>query len=154
LTSVGADLVIHQDSRSSQWRARIQLWNSQRDQTGPNPNQGAPSQGGLSQGRQSRGASTISSRRRSLSVSGESSANSQASKYSSTMSFQTRTTQVTAVTSLMESESDRRSGLSIDASTFEPPKQPLLVLFLRPRRDVLPSKQHLSLIRIPSMSHS
>jgi hypothetical protein len=139
---IDVDVVIHQD-KPSQWRARLQLWNSQREQTGRN------------QASRARGSSAISSRRTSLAASGSGrpSSNTGTSQLSSTMSFQTKASQVTAVTSFMESETDKRSNVSIDASTFEPPKQPLLVLFLRPRRGALPSKQHLSLMRIPSMSN-
>lgn len=137
LDRVDVDVIVHQD-RPSQWRVRVQLWNSERNQTGSSPV-------GTAQG-----TFTQSSRGTSLAVS---STNTQTSQHSSTMSFQTKASQVTAVKSLMESDSDRRSIVNIDAATFEPPKQPLLVLFLRPRPGALPLKQHLSLMRISSMSN-
>jgi len=67
------------------------------------------------------------------------------------MSFQTRTSELTAVTSVLASEND--SGIGIDARTFEPPKQPLLVLFLRARRQRSRQVgQFVNLIKIPSES--
>jgi hypothetical protein len=133
LDLLDVDLIIHQDS-NTQWKARVQLWNSQAVQTGP-----------------AQDASPSSSRRPSLVPSGTPSSyqTSPTSQHSSIMSFQTRTSQVTAVTSFVETEDE--VGMNIDATTFEPPKQPVLVLFLRPRG--LPShaqSQHLSLMKISS----
>jgi hypothetical protein len=125
------DVQIHQDS-STQWRGRIQLWNSQavlNEQPEDSPN---------------------SSRRPSLVTSATTSSyqTEPFSQYSSTMSFQTRTTQVTAVTSFMETVDEVTMG--IEATTFEPPKQPVLVLFLRPKAQGPSQPQRLSLMKIPS----
>lgn len=125
------DVQIHQDS-STQWRGRMQLWNSQavlNDQPQDSPN---------------------SSRRPSLVPSATTSSyqTEPFSQYSSTMSFQTRTTQVTAVTSFMETADEVTMG--IEATTFEPPKQPVLVLFLRPKTQGPSQPQRLSLMKIPS----
>lgn len=128
------DVIIHQD-QSTQWRARVQLWNTQtvhNEMQDDSPN---------------------SSRRPSLVPSATTSSyqTSPTSQYSSTMSFQTRTSQVTAVTSFMEPVDEISMG--IEATTFEPPKQPVLVLFLRPKYETPSQPQRLSLVKIPSKSH-
>jgi hypothetical protein len=55
-----------------------------------------------------------------------------------------------AVTSLMEGDTD--GGMGIEANLFELPKQPLLVLFLRPSGERLHQHRtnYLSLMKIPS----
>lgn len=128
------DVIIHQD-QSTQWRARVQLWNTQ---TVHNENM--------------QDDSPNSSRRPSLVPSATTSSyqTSPTSQYSSTMSFQTRTSQVTAVTSFMEPVD--KISMGIEATTFEPPKQPVLVLFLRPKYETPSVPQRLSLVKIPSKS--
>lgn len=139
LDLLDVDVMIHHDSLS-QWKARIQLWNIQAVQ---NRTEGAQD------------ISPSSSRRPSLvpsTVAPSSYQTSPTSQHSSATSFQTRASQVTAVTSFEEIEDDG-VGITIDATTFEPPKQPLLVLFLRPRGEKVSLDQthHMSLMKIPSM---
>jgi len=126
------NVIVGQDS-STQWRARAQLWNTQ-----VVPNESTQDD------------SPNSSRRPSLVPTSTTSSyqTSPNSQYSSTMSFQTRTSQVTAVTSFMEPVDEISMG--IEATTFEPPKQPVLVLFLRPKYETPSQPQRLSLMKIPS----
>ena len=137
LDLLDVEVLIHQDA-NTQWKARMQLWNIQAT---PNRTEPAPE------------LSPPSSRRPSLVPSGVASSyqTSPTSQHSSAPSFQTRASQVTAVTSFEELENDG-VGMAIDATTFEPPKQPLLVLFLRPResRSPLDQSQHMSLMKIQS----
>jgi len=132
LDLLDVEIMIHQEQITT-WRGRLQLWNAQtiqaerQDEDSPN-----------------------SSRRPSLvpTSTGASYDTSPTSQYSSTMSFQTRTSQVTAVTSYMEAPDEVAMG--IEATTFEPPKQPVLVLFLRPKTQGPQQPQRLSLMKIPS----
>lgn len=126
------EIMVHQEQATT-WRGRVQLWNAQTVQTE----------------RQDEDSPT-SSRRPSLvpTSTGTSYGSSPVSQYSSTMSFQTRTSQVTAVTSYLEPPDEVAVG--IEATTFEPPKQPVLVLFLRPKLNGPQQPQRLSLMKIPS----
>lgn len=132
LDLLDVEVIIHQES-GTHWRGRVQLWNQQtvqaevQDDDSPN-----------------------SSRRPSLvpTTTASSYQTSPTSQYSSTMSFQTRTSQVTAVTAFIEPPDEVSVG--IEATTFEPPKQPVLVLFLRPKTQGPQQPQRLSLLKIPS----
>jgi len=132
LDLLDVDVIIHQD-QSTQWRARVQLWNTQ-----------------TAHNEIMQDDSPNSSRRPSLVPSATTSSyqTSPTSQHSSTMSFQTRTSQVTAVTSFMEPVDEISMG--IIATTFEPPRQPVLVLFLRPKYETPSQPQRLSLVKIPS----
>lgn len=134
-TRVDIDILI-QEAKATTWRGRAQLWNFQKNQSGPSHNRNnsiASNRDQRLSGVQSRASRTSSSIPTS---------------HSSVMSFQTRTSQLTAVTSVLASENS--SNINIDARTFELPKQPLLVLFLRARRQRTREVGQLTLIKIPS----
>ena len=134
LARLDIDILIQQD-KATTWRGRVQLWNFQKNQSGPSRNRNSmvSNRDQRLSGVQSRASRTSSSVQTS---------------HSSVMSFQTRTSELTAVTSVLASENT--SGIGIDARTFEPPKQPLLVLFLRSRRQRTREVGQLTLMKIPS----
>lgn len=95
----------------------------------------------------------LNSNRRASGVSNGTSRGSnsdQPSQHSSVRTFMSTTTQTTAISSLLASENSH--GNQLEAEVFETPKEPLLVLFLRPRRQRvahLPHLQYLSLMKVP-----
>lgn len=144
LSRADIDLVVQQDRRRTEWCARVQLWDSQKLESVEVQNPDSPST--------ARRLSDAPSQLNNTSpLSGQSNSN-QASQYGSMPTFQSSTTRVMAVTSLMEGDTD--GGMGIDANLFEPPKQPLLVLFLRPsgQRSHQHRTNYLSLMKIPSKS--
>jgi len=131
------------------WIARVQFWFYYKVQTESTPvTPGSPPRSPLSSEKRGSTASDPTSY--------SSLAAAQSSLYSSapsTSSFQSSMTKPATITSLTRGENGGSTAL--DAKVFEPPKEPVMVLFLRPAAQNLPrqpnSQQHMSLIRIPSM---
>ncbi|PVH87865.1 hypothetical protein DL98DRAFT_632066 [Cadophora sp. DSE1049] len=130
---------------STQWIARVQLWFYYKVQT--EATQILPSSPPRSPPSSEKRGSTISDP-----TSYSSLAAAQSSLYSSVpsaSSFQSSMTRPATITSLTRGENGGSTGL--DARVFEPPKEPVLVLFLRPSGQNLPRQpnvQHMSLMRI------